>query len=216
MKKYLLTGIITLLPIALTVIVIVWVFNLLTRPFAGIVEQMVIGFENLFGLDVYKHEQLVYFASRLITLILLFFALIILGFIANKFFFRSLINVFNKILLKIPIVKTIYGVSKDITQGFIKTDKKLFSKATLVPFPFPETRALGLVSAPIPKKLAENLPKDSISVFVPTSPHPISGFLILTPEKETKDIPLTTEEVFKFLISCGTVYPEEEKAEEKK
>ena len=209
MKKYLLTGIITLLPIALTVIVIVWVFNLLTKPFAGMVERMIIGYENLFGLDVYKHEQLVYFASRLITLFLLFFALIVLGFIANKFFFRSLINLFNKIMLKIPVVKTIYGVSKEITQGFIKTDKKLFSKTTLVPFPFQNTRALGLVTDPIPQNLQKMLPEESICVFVPTSPHPISGFLILTPEKETKDIPLTTEEAFKFLISCGTVYPGE-------
>ncbi len=216
MKKYLLTGVITLLPIALTVIVIVWVFNLLTTPFAGVVEHMIIGYEKLFGLDVTKHEQLIYFASRVITLILLFFALIILGFIANKFFFRSLINLFNKILLKIPIVKTIYGVTKEITQGFIKTDKKLFQKTTLVPFPFAESRALGLVSDPIPKILAEKLPEESICVFIPTSPHPVSGFLVLAPVKDTHDLPLTTEEVFKFLISCGTVYPEEEKGEEKK
>lgn len=209
MKKYLLTGLITLLPIAFTILLIIWVFNLLTEPFAGMLEQMIVSYENFFGIDIYKHEQLALFASRIIVLLLLFFSLLLLGFIANKFFFKSLINFFNSILLRIPIIRTIYSISKEVTHGFIKPNQKLFEKSTLVPFPYPETRAIGLVSSPIPDYIQKKLPEDSISVFVPTSPHLISGFIIFFPKNLTTDIPFTTEEVCKFLISCGTVFPNE-------
>ncbi len=211
MKKYLLTGIITLLPIALTVIVVVWAFNLFTEPFVGLVESMIHGTEHLFGVSVTGHVQLVFFASRIIALFLLVALLMTLGFIANRFFFRIFLELFQKIVMKIPIARTVYGVTKEIAKGLIKTDKKLFSKTVLIPFPFMKTRVIGLVSDPLPATLQDCLPEESLCIFVPTSPHPISGFLVLTPKEDVTDIPLSTEEAFKFLISCGTTFQGSEK-----
>jgi len=210
-KKHVLTGFLTLLPLVLTILIVAWLFNLLTDPFAGMVERMITTYENLFNLDIARDEELVYFSSRLISLFLILTLLFLLGFIANKFFFRILLNLCNKLFLKIPLVKTLYSVLKEITSGLLQEDKKIFTKTALIPFPFPKTRAIGLITSPLPKVLQEKLQEETLSIFVPTSPHPISGFLLLTPKKDALELPFSPEEAFKFLISCGLVHPEEPK-----
>lgn len=215
MKKHIFTGLIILLPIALTLMVIFWLFNLLTNPFSGFVQEMIKGYETLFGIDVAKHETITFIVSRIIVLILLFVLIFVLGFIGNRFFFRTLLEILDKIFLKIPVVKSIFKVTKEITQGFFSTEKKIFSKTVLVDFPHKDAKALGLVSGTVPTALQRYLDQESVSVFVPTSPHPISGFLVLCPKSKTIDLDLTTEETFKFLISCGVVFPGEEPPKEK-
>lgn len=207
MKKYLLTGLITLLPIAITVIVVVYLFNLFTTPFAGMVEKLLLSYEQNKHASIVYHETLVMAISHIIVLILLFLLILLLGILGRKFFFSSLLRMMNKLFLHIPIIKTIYRLTREITSAVFSGEEKTFKQTVLVPFPTPQTHALGFITGDLPEALREKILSDHLSVFVPTAPHPISGFLLLAPKKALIEVDVTVEDTFKFLISCGVIHP---------
>jgi len=212
MKKTLLAGLAILLPIAITFFIIVFVVDFLTDPFVGIIEDLI---TNQEGAELIGHKHLLLFISRMIVLVLFFFLILILGFFGRKFFFSWFINLthklFNKIPNKIPIIKTIYRITKEISGNIFSENKKALFKGTVqVPFPHEKSKALGLLSGAPPE--AVNQKKENLqAVFVPTSPHPISGFLMMYDEKEIQKTEIPTEDLFKFLLSCGMYHPGEEK-----
>lgn len=203
MKKDLVAGLIILLPIVLTIIIVVWLFDFMTEPFIGIVEKGVLAFETSQGLDLSHHETLVAVISRIIILIALFILIYVLGFIARKFFFHRFIEFSKKIFDKIPFIKTIYNLAHEVTHAVFKEGEKTFKQTVLIPFPHKETHALGLVTGEIPPALRKLVKEAEVAVFVPTSPHPISGYVLLAPRDQLIGVDVTTEEVFRFLISCG-------------
>ncbi|MCH9630801.1 MAG: hypothetical protein S4CHLAM37_08070 [Chlamydiia bacterium] len=219
MKKYFVTGLVILLPIAVTVFILLFLIDLFTAPFFGIVHRVLLFVgQNVAYLQ--KHQALLLFTSRLIVLVFLFFIIIILGYLGTKFFSNFLQNTFHKIMMKIPFVKKIYKIVRDITKTFFADKDKMFEATVVVPFPHANTYALGLQSADAPKeaqKKGEHLKINGCkSVFIPTSPHPISGFLVMMNEDMIKKTDITTEEAFKFLISAGTFKPEDKKDEHPK
>jgi uncharacterized membrane protein len=209
MKKYLLAGIATLLPIALTVMIIVWLINLLTTPFIGIVESLLIHYEKSQGLSLLHHDTLVLFLSRLVILVFLFFFTLLLGFFGRKITLRFT----NLLFARIPFVNTVYRMSKEMTKAFFSQKQKAFKETVLVPFPNENTHALGLSTGEIPPILKEKIQTADLAVFVPTAPHPLSGYILMTSRKDAIPVNLSTEEVFKFLLSCGVSFTEEEKHE---
>jgi uncharacterized membrane protein len=208
MKKYLLTGLIILLPIALTLMIVHYLFNLLTTPFVHPVERLLLAYETIAHLKLMHYDALVLFISRVIALLLLFCLILVLGYLGRKLFFDSLLQWSNRIFLRIPIVKTIYKVSKDVTKAFFSPGGKTFKQTVLVPFPHPETRALGFVTGDIPSifKTALKDAADTV-VFVPTAPHPLSGFILMTSQNKLTTVDISTEEAFKFIVSCGVIPP---------
>jgi len=212
MKKNLISGLILLLPVTITCIAIFFLVDLLTTPFLGYMKDLLKFFGGIFNYDLAKHHTLLLIMSRVFILIFLFFFVIILGFLGNRLFFHFLVKKMHEIMLKIPLIKTIYRVCKDIIGAVLSDKKKIFSRIVVVPFPCAESKTIGLVTGNAPHEIqkAKNatVPSDIIkSVFVPTSPHPISGFLLLTEEKYLKAIDITLEDAFKFLISCGIFVP---------
>lgn len=214
MKKYLLTGLVILLPIAITITIVVFIIDLLTAPFVGVVGSVLI---TLLGNEIQNIESyntLLMILSRIVSLIILFFLTIFLGFLGRRFFFSYLIKKMNLIFTKIPIIKTIYKTTRDVSKVFLKDDEKLFRKSVLVPFPHDKSRVLGLVSGDVPDVIQKTSDKKLEAVFVPTSPHPISGFLTMLDVNDVKEVDLTTEELFKIVISCGAYDPKDLKDDE--
>jgi uncharacterized membrane protein len=138
----------------------------------------------------------------------------LLGIIARWFFVKSLINLANKILSKIPLVKTIYKSLKDIISSFIAQERKAFTKTAMVAFPSDSSYCVGFESGDIPKQCQDKVKEKLKSVFLPTAPHPISGYLIMAPEDKVHSIDMTNEEAVKFTVSCGLIIPEEELSDE--
>lgn len=209
MKKYFLTGLILLLPTALTIVIAIWIFDLLTEPFVGIVEHLIVSFEARHGVDVRNHTGLIVTVSRIIVLILLCIITFLLGFFGRRVVFRSLLHWSDRLFNKIPIIKTIYTIAHDVTKGFLQDGKSTFQKTVLIPFPRPDTHALGLVTGEIPDSIKKAMPDVNLAVFVPTSPHPISGYILLSSQKEVVDVDMSSEDVFRYLISCGLALPNE-------
>lgn len=215
MKKYILAGVITLLPLAITLMIINWLFNLLTSPFVGMIEWIFRRYEEALHLPLKHHDMLVLFISRVIVIILLFFILLVLGFISHKFFVKPLVKGHGGIWNRIPFVRGIYRISKEVTKSFFAQGEKAFKKTVLIPFPNTDTRALAFLTGDVPPSIKKHLGNLDYSVFVPTSPHPLSGFVLLIPEKQMKETDITIEDAFKFLLSCGAVHPGEQLQEPK-
>lgn len=210
MKKYLSAGFIILLPFALTVWIISYLFNLVTAPMTGIMSALILWYEKEAGIDVTHHEIVVTTVSRLSAFIFTFLFVFFLGYIGRRFFFKPLISIINSLVQKIPFVRTIYRLAKDITKSVLTQDKKTFKQTVLIPFPSEPMHTVGFITADVPPALKQLAPNLDVVVFVPTAPHPISGYVLFAPKAAAHDIDISVEETFKFLISCGAAIPKEE------
>ena len=210
MKKHLITGLAILLPFALTLLLIVFLMDILTAPFFGIVHAVLsfLGSNILYFKD---HEIVLLFLSRLIVLVVLFLLIFALGYLGNKLFFKWILNTFHALLMKIPFIKKIYKSIRDIIKTFFSEKGSIFQSSVVVNFPFEHTYMFGFQSQNIPEKIYEKIPslKGGKIVFVPTAIHPTSGFLLMTKQDKIHQADLTTEEVFKCLISAGLFVPGE-------
>ncbi|HSW87462.1 MAG TPA: DUF502 domain-containing protein [Rhabdochlamydiaceae bacterium] len=207
MKKYLFTGLLTFLPLALTIVIVVYLFDLLTTPFVGLINDLIVNYEKSHNIHVEHYPKLILFISRVIVLILLFFIIFLLGFFGRKFFFKTLLKLTNKLLSRIPIVKSIYRISVDVTKAFFSPGEKTFKKTVLIPFPNENTHALGFITSEVPPEMKKAMSELDISIFVPTSPHPMSGFMLMSPRKYALDLDISIQDSFKFLVSCGVIHP---------
>lgn len=210
MKKYFFTGFILLLPAALTILIIVFLFDFFTAPFVPIMTKL------LFRLQEYLPftlpEGFNQFIARVIALILLFAFVVLLGIVARWFFIRNLFQATNAIVSRIPVVRTIFNVSRDIFSAlFAQGDKKVFKRPVMMPFPAPPNYTIGFLAGDVPEECQQHSKEQLVSVFAPTAPHPTSGFLFLVPQKDVYETGMNNEDAVKFLVSCGAIIPEEDR-----
>jgi uncharacterized membrane protein len=207
MKKYFSTGLVILLPFALTVWIVHYLFDLFTNPLFKILEKITLWFETTQGFSQVHHEMLVTFLSRMTALVLTFFFIVALGYLARKFFFNALLKFTHETIFRIPVVGSIYRLTKDLTKAMLSTDQKTFKETILIPFPSPETYSVGFITSDVPEVLKKVIPNADVTVFVPTAPHPISGYVLFCAKSATHAVDISVEETFKFLLSCGVIQP---------
>lgn len=195
MKKTFLTGLIILSPIAITILLIRFCLDILTEPFIGF-------FQDLLPHTATKNGFLL-FLSRVAIIVCLFLVTLFLGYLGRAFAFKWFLGKMDKLMNRIPLIKGIYSVSREVALNFFQTDKKPFKGSIVLPFPHERTRALGFLTGDAPEAAQKHSEEKLASVFVPTAPHPVSGFVVMVAENEFYPAEMTTEEVFKFLISCG-------------
>lgn len=208
MKKYLVTGLVILLPLALTIILVSFIFNLLTTPFVGLVE----GILNYFGLFssgflFLTASEMKLAVSKFIILLFLIFFTVTLGALARWFLIRYLLKVWDFILHRIPFVSTIYKVSQDVIKTIFASDTNSFKQVVMVPFPHADSYSLGLITRYDLPPLHNPNGTPLVAVFVPTTPNPTSGFLIAYEEKELVYLDMKIEDAFKCILSCGVLLP---------
>ena len=214
MKKYLIAGLIILLPLILTIMIFIFVIDLFTAPFLTMFIDFLSKYEQT--LTLLKNPTVITIFARILIIIMLIVFIFVLGVIARWFFFRSLINLMNKIFSKIPLVKTIYTSLKDIISSFMKKGSKAFTKTAMVAFPSKDSYCVGFESGEIPEECQRKVKDKLKPVFVPTAPHPISGYLVMAKEKEVFSIDMKNEDAVKFTVSCGLILPGEKLDDEPK
>lgn len=214
MKKYFITGLVVLLPITLTLIVIVLIFNLLTEPFLGI-STAILGHYGLLetGFLFLSAEQLQIFISQVLTLIFLVLFTLFLGAITRWFFFHSFIRLWENLIHRIPLVSSVYRACQDVIQTIFTSKTTAFKQVVIVAFPNKDSRTLGLVTREVLPGL-ESLGPDLVVVFVPTTPNPTSGFLTLVQRTDLIFLDMKVEDAFKYIISCGVIIPSFNKEKE--
>lgn len=215
MRKNLLSGLIILLPIAITLWFIRFFVDLLTNPFMVHVQNLLLIITDR-HFSLANHQTLLIITSRIAILILLFFFVLALGYLGKKIVFNWAVKKIHLLMFKIPLINSIYRACKDIISAVFSDENKIFNRVVAVPFPCKESRTLGLVAGIAPKEIQDKLPKSPTNapmkvVFIATSPHPTSGFLLLTHEDQLTTLDISLEDAFKFLISCGVYLPEHQK-----
>ncbi len=131
-----------------------------------------------------------------------------LGIVAGNVFGRQLIMMWEGLLKRIPLINKIYTATYQISEAFLgKQDKKIFSRVALVEFPRPGTYAVGFVTSTAAGEVQERTKEKVCSVFIPTTPNPTSGFLVLEPEDKIIKLDMSVEDAIKFVISAGSLTP---------
>ncbi|MDQ5956379.1 MAG: DUF502 domain-containing protein [Candidatus Rhabdochlamydia sp.] len=208
MRKYFFAGFIALLPLVLTCIIVIWLVELVTTPLTGVIQDILMHHSQTPFFSLANHEVLVKFLSRVFALAFWVTVIFILGFFSRKFFLRSFLHLTDRLFYRLPFVKKIYKISHELTKVVFSGKEKTFKQTVLVPFPHKDAFVLGFVtSEALPEIFTKLVSSIEVAVFVPTAPHPMSGFILLTPKSLSCPIDVSIEDAFKFLISCGVVYP---------
>ena len=195
-KSYFVTGIIVIVPLLVTYIVIRALVNTIGKLFA------------LLPLNLQPQTYIPFFG---VEIIIAFILIILIGFLVSNFLGRKFLGVGEKLLAKIPIVKTIYQGVKQLTTGIV-SDKKMFSKVVLIQYPVINLHQIGFVTGEDKHFVKRDDGQKMLKIFIPTTPNPTSGFFCIVPESEVQYLDLTADEAFRLIISAGSAEPEKIKA----
>jgi uncharacterized membrane protein len=208
MKKYFITGLALLLPVVFTAMIFLFVVNLLTKPFIGIVEQAFAHY-GLLGKPIFflTSTQIINFFSRFLILIALFLVTVLIGFLGKIVIFHYFIRIGDYIIHKIPLVNKIYKATQDVIETIFKDKKANFSQVVLIPFPTSNTLCIGLVTNDPQTHQPLEDKQGNISVFVPATPNPTIGFVLLYKRSQMTVLDISVEEGLKFVVSCGVMSP---------
>ena len=190
-KNYFVTGIIVIVPLLVTYIVIRALVNTIGKLFA------------LLPPNLQPQTYIPFFG---VEIIIAFILIILIGFLVSNFLGRKFLKVGEKILAKIPIVKTIYQGVKQLTTGIV-SDKKMFSKVVLIQYPVRNLHQIGFVTGEDKHFIKNNQGQKMLKIFIPTTPNPTSGFFCIVPENEVQYLDLTADEAFRLIISAGSAEP---------
>lgn len=194
LRKLIIAGLLVWLPLAATIIIVKLVIDLLDKTILLLPPEF--RPENVLGISIPGFGVIFAIAILLFT-----------GIFAANFFGRQLVAFWENILGRIPLVRSIYTSVKQVSTTLLTSDSNSFRQVVLVEHPRKGIWSMGFLTnkgLPAACKLSgETL----ISVFVPTTPNPTSGFIVMLPEQDVHALDMTVEEGFKFIISMGVVIP---------
>ncbi len=194
LRRYFVAGLLVWIPLGITL----WVLKLLVDLMDQSLLLVPARFQSaaLFGFHVPG-----------LGIILTLGIVIFTGALAANFFGRKLLLLGHFILGRIPIVRSIYGGVKQISDTLFSPEGKAFRRAVLVRYPQPGTWTVALVTGTPQHEVATKLGNDRISVFVPTTPNITAGFFLVVPRSETVEIEMSVDEALKYIISMGVAEP---------
>lgn len=197
-RKRMLTGLLLILPVYVTFFVVKFLFSFVGGTLAPVIKKVL----QFYGVAL-PRTTLDEFFITFFGLILTFIALYFLGIFAANFIGKAIIRYFENLLTKTPVIRNIYSSVKQIIHAVTLPGKQAFKRVVLVDFPKTGTKSIGFVTG----TTQHNNEKKLLSVFIPTTPNPTTGFLIFSPEEDVIDSNLTVEEAFKTLFSGGVLTP---------
>lgn len=162
MKKYFITGLIILLPFAVTVALVFFILNFLTQPFVGFIEHFLED-HNWYA----RYYTPIHLALQIALLFFLFFFTVLLGFLARIVAFKSFLSLYDYILHRIPVIKTIYKAMQQVMKTIFGSSSRSFKQVVMVKFPSEKSYSIGLISSKAPVVCANTTGSPLISVFVP-------------------------------------------------
>lgn len=207
MKKYFLTGLATLLPIAVTIAVVLFIIRLLTDPFIDFVSHLFSGLD-IPPIGFFSSDLLVQIISQCIILITIFVFILLLGIVARWFFFHTLLKLSDKLLYRIPIINKVYKTTKDIIHTLFASKKDSFKQVVMIPFPTKNCYCLGLITREAPKTCEQATGSQMATVFIPTTPNPTTGYLLVCPVSDLIFLNMKSDEAIKYIVSCGAIAPQ--------
>ena len=191
MKKYFITGLLFWIPVWAVYVVISFIFNI---------------FDSSLSLLPAQYQPTTWLGFNLPGLGFIFTLLLVwaTGVLTANFLGNWLVSWWDRLLNKIPLVRSIYSTAQQLMNAFVKPKEESFRQVVLVEYPRRDSWSIGFLTGPADYLEQEDL----VSVFIPTTPNPTSGFLIYVPESDVKKLDTTVEEAFRMIVSLGVVQPD--------
>ena len=195
MRKYFVTGLLILVPLAITL----WVLNLII----GTMDQSLLLLperwrpEAVFGFHIPG-------LGTILTLLIIF----ITGLATRNFIGKQVVLAWEAILIRIPVVNTIYSSVKQVSDTLFSSSGNAFRKALLVEYPRKGCWTIAFLTGAPGGDVKNHLQGDYVSLYVPTTPNPTSGFFLMVPRADTIELDMSVDAALKYIVSMGVVAPE--------
>jgi uncharacterized membrane protein len=196
-RRTFLTGLLILIPLFVTYALITFLFNLFTNVSAP----LMVGLFRLLNLHRYAWtDPLVPLINFLLSLAVIF----LLGLFGTNFLGRRILQAFDALILRLPLVKSIYGAVKQMVETF-QGPRGGFHRVVLIQYPRLGTWTMGFVTAERRDTMNLAPSERMLTVYIPTTPNPTSGYLVMVSPEDVVDVDYSVEEAFKFVVSSGIV-----------
>ncbi|MEY4764048.1 MAG: hypothetical protein RI907_721 [Pseudomonadota bacterium] len=202
MKKYILTGLLVWLPLAITI----WVLTNVVGTLDGVFAWLVNAAQTVLPGSTHAWLEQLRTIPGLSVLVVVV-ALLITGAAVSNMAGQWLLNQSNRVMSNIPIVKSIYTSVKQVSDTLFSSSGQAFREAVLVQYPRQGAWTIAFVTGKPSGEVAEQLPADMVTLYVPTTPNPTSGFMLMVPRTDVKPLTMSVDEALKYIISMGVVAP---------
>jgi len=190
LRKHFITGLLIWIPLGITL----WVLEIIVSTMDGTLNVLPAGM-----------RPSVYIPG--LGLVLTLLVIYLTGLAASNFLGRRLLHIWEGVLHRIPVVNSIYGGVKQVSDTLFRPGGQAFRKALLVQYPRQGSWTVAFLTGAPTGEVSERLDGDFISVYVPTTPNPTSGFFLMMPRTDVIELDMSVDEALKYVISMGVVPP---------
>jgi uncharacterized membrane protein len=196
MRKYFITGLLILVPLAITA----WVLNLVIST----MDQSL-----LFVPERWQPRTLIGFdipgLGTLLTVVIVFLT----GLLTNNLVGNYVVKLWEKLLTRIPVVSSLYSSVKQVSDTLFSSSGNAFRKAVLIPYPHQNSWTIAFLTGTPGGDVKNHLVGDYVSVYIPTTPNPTSGFFLMMAKKDVVELDMSVDAALKYIVSMGVVAPED-------
>lgn len=202
LRKYLVAGLLVWLPLAITIWVLAQVLDVVNGVFGSLLAALALIMPASLreGLLELRHVPG-------LGLVILAAGLLATGVLVANIFGQWLLTQWDRLMSNIPIVKSIYSSVKQVSDTLFSSSGNAFREAVLVQYPRAGAWTIAFVTGSPSGEVACHLAQEHVSIYVPTTPNPTSGFFLIVPRADVKPLQMTVDEALKYIISMGTVAP---------
>ncbi|MBP7667712.1 MAG: DUF502 domain-containing protein [Burkholderiaceae bacterium] len=202
MRRYIVAGLLVWLPLAITIWVLLWLLGLMDGVFSWLltIGQHVLPIGADASIEALRRVPF-------LGVVVMAFLLLATGVFVTNIFGQWWVRQWDRLLSRIPIVKSIYNSVKQVSDTLFSSSGNAFREAVLVQYPHQGSWTIAFVTGKPGGEVAAKLDGEHVSLYVPTTPNPTSGFFLMMPRANVRPLQMSVDEALKYIISMGVVAP---------